>query len=155
MSESNRSLSPIPPQEKACREAPKCCPFCGRQPSFTEWKDSKRVTENGTVCPEVWFAGCNCFFVKSFAHHGTRQEAIDAWNTRHPSLDDPTAVEVVARRLYECEANRARRVSEVLSEAFREHVEDQMEPWDACKNAFLSDAQAALAALKQRLGEGV
>lgn len=58
------------------------CPFCGNEPKIFEWEKSKFVTQNGNVCPEVWFIGCDCFFVKSYAHHGTKAEAIDKWNTR-------------------------------------------------------------------------
>lgn len=58
------------------------CPFCGKQPEIKEWDKSKLVTENGHICPEVWMIGCDCFFVKKFAHHGTKDDALATWNHR-------------------------------------------------------------------------
>ncbi len=65
----------------------KCCPFCGGDAYLSEWEKSKLVTENGTVCPEVWFIGCKdkCFMMRwtPLAHHGIKEDAIKIWETRH------------------------------------------------------------------------
>lgn len=63
---------------------PLTCPFCDSPAHLSEWKESKRVTENGHVCPEVWAIGCEarCFFVKQYMHHGTKEDAIVIWNRR-------------------------------------------------------------------------
>jgi hypothetical protein len=60
------------------------CPFCGGVAHLSEWSKSKLVTENGHVCPEVWFIGCetSCLFVIKRAFHGTKEIAAAAWNHR-------------------------------------------------------------------------
>ena len=62
----------------------KPCPWCGGQPVTEEWRKSKFVTENGHVCPECWFIGCEnkCFFASPRAHYGTEAEALAIWNKR-------------------------------------------------------------------------
>lgn len=65
------------------------CPFCGGGVHLSEWAKSKLVTDNGHICPEVWFVGCEntCFFVKHYAHHGTKEDALAKWRDRLPNRE--------------------------------------------------------------------
>jgi hypothetical protein len=62
----------------------------------------------------------------------------------------PADREAIGRVLYECEKRRATNADAVVKGAFPGASDALlMEPWDECKDAFLSDADAVLAALSQ------
>jgi hypothetical protein len=123
MTNINDSLNPIPPQEKACRGALKPCPFCGSACQL----DQRKSNEWAIACRDV---DCPWDIVAWFP---TKSEAVTAWNTRHPSLDDPAVVEVVA----------------ILENLANPKSSDYVGILPAIK------VDAALSALKQRLGEDV
>jgi hypothetical protein len=61
--------------------------------------------------------------------------------------------ENVARVLYECERKRGEIANSVMSAATgREITGCTMEPWEECKDTFLSDARAVLSALSKATG---
>ena len=49
------------------------CPFCG----------SKNVCCGDAGCNNFWYVQCDDCFA-TFPHFDTKQEALDAWNTRAP-----------------------------------------------------------------------
>jgi hypothetical protein len=59
-------------------------------------------------------------------------------------------VERAARALYECEKYRATHADEVIKSALP-HASGAllMDPWEECKDVFLSDARAAIAAMRE------
>lgn len=59
----------------------------------------------------------------------------------------PDPIEAVARVLYAQEKARSDHADAVLSAAKGRPITLHMEPWDECKDTFLGDARAALAAM--------
>lgn len=61
-------------------------------------------------------------------------------------------IEATARALYECERQRAMTCEAVLSKAAGKPVKDTMEPWEDCRDIYISDARAALEAAVNQMG---
>jgi len=61
-------------------------------------------------------------------------------------------LEAAARALYECEKERSRLCSTVLTRAMGKTIDDHMEPWEECREIYLADARAALEAAVGAMG---
>ncbi len=104
------------------------CPFCFSSKIDPEgWASLK---EKGPACDDC----------------GATAETVERWNTRAASLPAGEVREKIARVLYAQEAKRSEHTNAVLSAVTNKKIEGaSIEPWDKCKDCFLSDADALIA----------